>query len=387
MEKGFFSAILYSKIQDKDNFDIYADNLDSFFKNLAQPELVKYVYFVDDSEKNFQDSLRQIISDLIRRNNFRVELIDVIANGSIYNAFNRVWGLIKTEYVVSFNSDHRLIQPLPLASIKKAFEKYPSIYSTIVLTTRSFGYSSSEALAQIKKDRPYFSVFGDNEMTTWFCFDEREKRIYSLPYKLYLQQKSGILPLEATGNELVALDIDEENNFWTTRKPARFLRGYYTNHEGFTGNPSVLRSEIIKKYLPLPKRYKKEGPAECQEMYFRRTDIDCKYRIGYINLQSFVISYKDLTKPLGNMEKEYWPTFLEKNGKPFIYKDFGIDKEEVIKNSEKISKESVFSLDCITCRLRAFLTPRFEELAIFLFGKSGARKTAKFFWRLFKGGF
>lgn len=386
MEK-IFSVILYSKIQDQENFDIYADNLKSFFKNLGNPELIKYVYFVDDSDKKFQDSLKKTIEGLIKNNNFNSELIDVIDNGSIYNAFNRVWKLVKTEYVVSFNSDHRLIYLLPLLTVKKGLDRYPEIYSVILGGKISFGYSDSLAKKELKKIKPYYQVFGDNEMTTWFCFDEKEKKVYSIPCEFHSLQKKGTLPIEAWGNELMPLIIDEENNFWTTIKPARFLKGYYTNHEAFTGNPAILRTETIKKYLPLPKRYKKEGPAECQEMYFRRTDIDCENYLAYLNLQSFTVSYKDATKPLANMEKEYWQSFIKRNSQPFTREDFGISLEEAKENYQKILKAKKLSLGAFFCRMKSFLMPRLEELAILFFGKSLARKIAKKFWFLLKGQF
>jgi len=386
MGNGFFSVVLHSKIQDRESFEIYTDNLISFFNHLAQPELVRYVYFVDDSDKEFQNSLRDTLFNLIEKTCPKVELVEITDNGNIYNAVNRTWKAIDTEYVISFNSDHRLIQTLPLAAIKKAFEKYPYIYS-MILTTRSFGYTHPLVKKEIKKLRPYYGDFKDDEMTTWFYFDEVERKIYSLPYKLYLKQKAGVLPIEALGNELRPLIIDEENNFWITKLPPRFLKGYYTNHEAFTGNPAILRTAIVKKYLPLPKRYEKEGPAECQEMYFRRTDIDCKYHIGYLNLQAFAIQYKDPTKPFWNVEKEYWQSFLEKNSKPFTYKDFGISREEAIKNSQQILKKPEFSLRRKICCIKASLIPKLEEFTIFLFGKSRAKKIAKYFWRLFGGNF
>ena len=69
-EKGFFSAVLYSKITNRQDFDVYADNLESFFGNLRDRQLLKYVYFVDDSDSNTRDSIRMIISDLIIKNGF-----------------------------------------------------------------------------------------------------------------------------------------------------------------------------------------------------------------------------------------------------------------------------------------------------------------------------
>jgi hypothetical protein len=142
----------------------------------------------------------------------------------------------------------------------------------------------------------------------------------------------------------------------------------------------------VKKYLPLPKRYKKESPAECQEMYFRRTDIDCKYYVGYLNLQAFAVQYRDPTKPFWNVEKEYWQDFLKRNSQPLTYKDFGITKKEVMENPKKIFERGIkFNLLIKICCLKTKLISQLETIMIFLFGKSRAWKIGKFIWYLFKG--
>jgi hypothetical protein len=386
-ETNFFSAILYSKIRDKDDLEVYLDNIKSFFANLKNPELVKFVYLVDDSSKDFEIAIKQMALESLEKNNFKVKLVEVLDNGSIYTAFDRVWSMLETDYAISFNSDHRLVQELPLGAVLAGLERYPEIYEVLLMGKIVFGYNNLQAKKEFKKLKPYYKVFRDDEMTTWFCFNEKERKVFSIPCKLKALQESGKLAVEAWGNEIVPLIVDDSNNFWITKRPPRFLKGYYTNHEAFTGNPAIVRVKKVKQYMPLPKRYKKEGPAECQEMYFRRTSIDCRNFVAYFNLQAFTVSYKDFTKPLGNIEKEYWEEFTKRNSVPFTYKNFNFSREEAEKNGWIMGREGKMSPSMLFCLLKSYFFPRFEELAIAFFGKDRAKKIRKKLWYFFRGSF
>jgi hypothetical protein len=370
MSNNIFGVILYSKIQDHETFKIYADNLDSFFTHLAQSELISRVYFVDDSDPEFQNPLHNILSTLVTKTHPKIELVDVIDNGNIYNAVNRVWKEVKEEYVISFNSDQRLIQTLPLATIKKAFEKYPDVYLIHLIICGGWGYSNNLIKQELKKKYPYYRVFKDEEMTTWFCFD-KEGRVYSLPEKLYSMQRAGILPKEAAqGFELIPRIIDAQNTLWTTKWPAKFLVSG-THMLRFQGNPAIFRTAIIKKYLPLPKRYSDESPAECQEGYFQKTDIDCKYYGGYLNLQDFAVLYKDLRRPHEVIERDYWESFLERNSVPITHQK--IKHSNLIKNSNDIKKGIQFLLRCGYCCLETVLRWQLRNLAWVFLGKVRTR--------------
>ncbi|XOA42580.1 MAG: glycosyltransferase family 2 protein [Candidatus Nealsonbacteria bacterium] len=377
--KGNFGIILYSKITDEEYFRIYIDNLHSFFNHLLNSELIKRIYFVDDSDKKFQDDLRNVILDLIKKTDPEIEIIDIIDNKSIYNAVNRVWAKVEEKYVINFQSDYRLIQVLPLGIIKKTLEKYPDIYSVHIVTGGEFGYSNPQIKQEIKRKHPYYKDFRDKEMETWFCFNEG--KVYTLSQKLYLKQKKGVLPKDAPrGIELIPRVIDEKNTLWVPEWPAKILKN--RGKERFTGGPCVFRSEIIKKYLPLPGRYIDEETAECAEGYFLKTDIDCKYYSGYLNLQAFAVQYKDPERPLWNVEKEYWKAYLQQNSMPVFY--YKIKDTQLINISKDIPRRIQFFVLCRYCCLKSFLRWRFENLAIFLLGKPRAKCLHRFFRDFFQ---
>jgi len=379
--KSGFGVILYSKITDEKDFKIYIDNIHSFFDHLFNIELVKRIYFVDDSDEKFQNDLRNTILALIKIKNSKIELVDIIGNKNIYNAVNNVWAKVEEEYILNFQSDYRLIQFLPLGIIKKSLERYPDIYSVHLATGGEFGYSNSQIKHEIKKKHPYYKNFRDEEMETWFCFDE--EKVYTLSQKLYLKQKKGVLSKDAPlGIELIPRVINEKNTLWTPKWPVKILKN--KGKERFIGGPCIFRSRVIKKYLPLPKRYIDEETAECAEGYFLKTNIDCKYYSGYLNLQAFAIQYKDPERPLWNVEKEYWKAYLQRNSVPVFRNN--IKDARSINIFESILKRVQFFILCRYCCLKSFLGWQFENLAIFLLGKPRAKCLHRFFRDFFQLG-
>jgi len=374
MKQGKFGLILYSKIKNQEALEIYKDNLKSFFELTLDSHLISSMYFVDDSTKIFQRDLEDHIKKLANEKIKNYEFFRIVDNYSIYNAINKVWDLVDTEYTISLHEDFRLIQKLPLKIIKKAFEQYGDVYLIYLRVRGLFGYCDSETKQKIKSVYPYQQVFRDDEYPKWYCYDKNLHEVYSLPYKLYLMQKKKELPKKAWGNKLVPRVIDENNTLWTPVRPSKTLPNHQRGHESFVGGPAIFRTSIVKKYLPLPKRYKDESPAECLEGYFLKTCIDCFHYTGYLNLQAFMLGYKDPERPLQNIEREYWDIFLENNSQPITHKDLDV---KIWSNSEGFfQRAKIFFISCICC-LRSFLRWEIENLLIFLIGKKKARKIKK----------
>jgi hypothetical protein len=311
-------VIFYSKVQDSRGYSITAENLERFFRHILQPELIKNFYFVDDSEEPYQTQLIDFLHAMINRHCSTAKTMIVTDNGSIYDAVNNVWNLIKDQYVISLNSDFATIKDIPLGAMLKSMDMYPDVYLINLKTRRLFGYNDSKGL--LRSQFPMWQHLSDDAQETWYCRDERG-RILSVPKTLLPLQKGGRLSLYYWGIELVPRPVDEENTLWTPRFPSKLLLVQPTCTH-FIGGSVVYRTEVIKKYLPLPKRYKDKEPAQCKEVYFwRHTDIDAKYYVGWLNLQVFIVHYGDPRSSQNDVQKKYWESFIKNNSVPIVCKN------------------------------------------------------------------
>ncbi|MEE9166838.1 MAG: hypothetical protein V3U24_05170 [Candidatus Neomarinimicrobiota bacterium] len=312
---GVFGIIFYSKVKDEKSFETYSDNLRDFFKHLAQPELVRGIYFVDDSERDYQGALRHHLSSLSGQACPFSKIVSLTNSGNIYNAVNQVWSRVREEYVISFHEDFRLIQTLSLRTVKKAFEKYSEVYLVYLRVRGLFGYND-EVKQELKRRYPWYSDYDDEVKETWFCREDQD-RIFSIPHELYVKQEKSLLPQDFCGVELVPRSIDTSNTLWTPRLPSQLLPTRPAC-ESFAGGPVIFRTGVVQRYLPLPKEYEHRSPAQCLETYFWTTDIDYKFYTGYLNLQAFAIAFEDPKRPLQNYSREYWQHFLMRNSQPMI---------------------------------------------------------------------
>jgi len=315
---GRFGVIFYSKVTDAKAYEITAESLKALFEQLAQPELVRRVYLVDDSRKDFQRALLQLFSSCVAKKCAHAEIVQIIDNENIYNAVNRGWGLVSEEYAISFHSDFRMIQTLPLQVVAKAFARSPKVYLIYLRARGLFGYNNA-AKDALRRTYPWFQDYQDDVMETWYYRDERN-RIFSIPCGLYIKQKIEVLPREQWGVQLVPRLIDANNTLWTPKLPSKLLPTFPI-HESFAGGPVIFRTKIVQKYLPLPESYRSRPAAYCQEYYFWTTDVDFKSYTGYLNLQAFAIQFGDRKRLLWNYSREYWKHFRERNSRPVTVRE------------------------------------------------------------------
>jgi len=317
MRRGF-GVILYSKVRDEYGFNVTTGNMQRFFQHLIQPKLIKRFYFVDDSEKEYQRQLVQLLHTLISKYSPSTEIVMVTENGSIYNAVNNVWRLIEESYVISLNSDFATIQDIPLGAMLKAMEMYPDVYLLNLKTRRLFGYNDAKDL--LRRQFPMWQHLTDDVQETWYCRDG-QGRVLSVPATLLSLQRTGRLPKYYWGVELIPRPVDENNTLWTPKFPSKLLLIQPTCTH-FTGGSVIYRTEVIKRYLPLPKGYQNKGPAECKEVYFwRHTDIDARYYVGWLNLQVFIVHFGDPRSPQNDIQEKYWKQFIKNNSVPVVCKN------------------------------------------------------------------
>jgi len=310
-----FGVIFYSKVQDSRGYSVTSGNLERFFQHLLQPELIRHFYFVDDSKEPYQTQLTNLLHALVNRHCPSAEIVMVIDNGSIYNAVNNVWSSITDPYVISLNSDFATIYDISLDAVLKAMDMYPDVYLINLKTRRLFGYNDAKDL--LRRQFPMWQHLPDDVQETWYCRDERG-RVLSVPETLLPLQKRWRLPLHYWGVELVPRPVDEENTLWTPRFPSKLLLVQPTCTH-FTGGSVIYRTEVIKKYLPLPKKYKDKEPAQCKEVYFwRHTDIDAKYYVGWLNLQVFIVHFGEPRSPQNDIQEKYWKLFIKNNSVPVV---------------------------------------------------------------------
>jgi len=316
--KKWFGIILYSKVNNEYMFNVTAGNLRRFFRHLIYPELVKHFYFVDDSEGHLRDQLLGLLYELVHQYTPSIKIVTVIDNGSIYNAVNRVWSLVNDPYIISLNSDFATIQDIPLDAMLKAMEMYPDVYLINLKTRRLFGYN--DAKDELRRKFPMWRHLRDDVQETWYFLDEKG-RLFSIPATLFpLQRKCQIHPYY-WGVELVPRPIDENHTLWTPKFPSKLMLVQPTCTH-FIGGSVIYRTDIIKRYLPLPKRYQDKGPAYCKEVYFwRDTDIDAKYYVGWLNLQVFIVHFGDPASPQNDIQEKYWGDFIDNNCIPVICKN------------------------------------------------------------------
>lgn len=280
--------------------------------------MVNTVYFIDDSKEEFRNSLREVLKACIQNSCPNASIVEVIDNVSIYHAVNRAWEQVVDDYAISFHNDFRMIQMLPLDVVRRAFEKYLDVYLIYLRVRWVFGYNDA-AKKELRK-YSWYADCPDDELEVWYYHDENKGRFYSAPYRIYLGQKLGIVPkVHWGGVELMPRKIDESNTLWTPKLPPKYLPTW-PGHENFAGGPVILRTEVIKNYLPLPIKYSNRPAADCQETYFWTTDIDFKYYTAYLNLQAFAVQFGDQRRSLQDVEPKYWHAFRERNSKPVTYK-------------------------------------------------------------------
>lgn len=306
-------------------YEVTAGNFGGLFEHLAQPELVRRVYFVDDSRKGFQNALLQLLSPCVAQTCPDAEIVQVTDNGSIYNAVNRVWSLVREEYVISFLADFRMIQTLPLRTVLRAFERYPEVYLIYLRVRGLFGYKDV-VKDQLRQNYPWYRDYPDNEKEIWY-YRDRRNRVYSIPYRLFMKQRES-MPKEQWGVQLVPRPIDANNTLWIPKLPSKLLPTCPMS-ERFAGGPVIFRTEVVRRYFPLPETYRNRPAAVVLEVYFWNTDIDFKFYTGYLNLQAFAVGFGDPKRGLFEVQREYWGDFLGRNSQPVVQNTAGARKLEI----------------------------------------------------------
>lgn len=317
--------IIYSKVRDDEECSTVAGNLLSLFDHIIPGDCIRRVYFVDDSASQFRSALSELLSRCVAEATPAAEIVPITDSGHISTAVNRVWTTLDEEYILSVNSDFRMIQTIPLDVVLTAFESYPDIYLLNLKTRLLFGYHDT-GQDILRETYPWYCGHPDGLKETWFCRDE-EGRVYSVPCELFQLQRnrSRLLPKEQWGVELIPRPIDSQNTLWTPKLPTKLLP-VWPAHTRFIGGQAVYRTEVVKRYLPLPAKYGRLSPADCKETYFWTTDVDSKYSSGYLNLQVFCVPFGDRKKWSHDVEAKYWEIFRQNNSQSITQEKRGVGK-------------------------------------------------------------
>jgi len=312
-----FAILTTSKVTNEKEFEITIESLDSIFSSIAQLELAKTFYFLDDSLKNFQQSLIKHISERISHKCPHLKIVPLVDNGSIYNAVNRAWSEICEGYTMVMHSDMAMIQSLSLKTALKAFERYPKVYQIGLGVKGTFGYGDRVVKEAYRRLHSHFADYPDDLMETWYCRDEHG-RVQSMTAREYVKRNQLPRNPYGVGVELIPRFIDEANTLWTPNLPTRLLP-QLSIADSLVGAPVITRTNVMKKYLPIPEKYKYLEAPYCLETYFRdETNIDYKFYKGYLNLQAFVVVFGEVKRLAQNIHKEYWQAYRERNSQSIV---------------------------------------------------------------------
>ncbi len=215
------------------------------------------------------------------------------SHGSIVEDYNFGFSLIDTRYALFFFPDHVLeIQPDDfLSDCALSLERNPDVY-------------------QVHLSGPYTEWTVEKKLLSDVTFKEyiAEHNPHRLPYYPWLRLDDDHLwyggrmlylkGIPGPGNPLVRRVVDPGRvTLWVSpsqppgtpiRSQGRFIQGGGVKHLAlaFNGAPSFYNMELFRPYLPAPTSG--GSMASIGELYFYRdTDLDQKYGIGWLNAQTF----------------------------------------------------------------------------------------------------
>jgi len=311
MSRTSFGLIWYSYVDSYAEYETVTENYEFLFSHLTNTELLKSVYFVDDSPQQYQESLRQDLGEYVETYvEGSVDIFEVTGNENIYEAVNNVWRRVNDDYVISHLDDHRAIADIPLAKIKDAFEEHSRLYLLHLRVRGLFGYNDRQA--SLRDQYPWYGEYDESVQEIWYC--QCNGKVYSIPCQQLDQHKD--IPKRLRGVQLVPRPISEQSAIWTPVLPARFLPSN-PYHEQFSGGPAIYKTNIVEQFFPLHEMFDGKDAAYCLETYIREyTTIDYRYYTGYLDLRGFVFQYNDPDRPLQNYEDEYLDAFYQNNCVP-----------------------------------------------------------------------
>jgi len=221
-----------------------------------------------------------------------VEIHDSL--GSFREDFNYAFGSVDTKYAIFFLADHILEAQSDdfLSDCALALESSPDVYQVHLAGPYTEWTVERKLLHDlgfkryVQSHNPFRIPF-----YPWFRIDEGR-----LWYGGKLLYSKGI---PRPGNPLERRIITPSRvTLWVSPpatqtedivSQATFIAGGGAKHLAlaFNGAPSFYNMDIFKKYLPIPKKVQ-GSVADVGELYFyRHTDLDRSYGVGWLNAQTF----------------------------------------------------------------------------------------------------